>query len=66
MIKIHVIQVTRFRDPNLDICIADGKAALAKVIPMDGVGLQEVKKDGLNSYSVKECDKIDVEMVNLL
>lgn len=57
--------VTRFPELDIDICIADAEKALAKIVSENKVNLQlqEAKKDGLDSYSLVECDKIDGKMV---
>lgn len=55
--------VTRFPELDIDVCIADAKKALAKIVSKNEVSLQEVKKARLDSYSIVECDKIDGKMV---
>ncbi|XP_046651710.1 uncharacterized protein LOC124342665 isoform X2 [Daphnia pulicaria] len=47
---------------DIDVCIADAKKALAKIVSKNEVSLQEVKKARLDSYSIVECDKIDGKM----
>ncbi|EFX79357.1 hypothetical protein DAPPUDRAFT_319661 [Daphnia pulex] len=47
---------------DIDICIADAKKALAKIVSKNEVSLQEVNKARLDSYSIVECDKIDGKM----
>jgi hypothetical protein len=41
--------VTRFPELDIDVCIADAKKALAKIVSKNEVSLQEVKKARLDS-----------------